>query len=370
MRIRLLIALLSIWPGAFAQSHDSLATVQDCEKLALKTITELTSLFNQNQIDSFDSVTNDLIKHCGISECTQRLVILRNIIDSKPTSASIQLYFENNFHYMYLNRMHASKMINFGYRYSAAKEYYGYIPLRHAIDSVVIKAALNLLESKSLDPDEKLICILFSDNPEGFENEMKKQEYDSSYIKQLLNQREREYSNIWGAYTIYAGMFRPLGSNDVFTLSPMIGVSFSSPLYYKVVAEFSFKFRFNINDRNFYYYAMGDTNYVNSAYSIFTGILVGYKIFESRKLIIIPKFGLGLEYVDTGLAKRNKNETDVKYDLSTVHLSVGLSVMQPVFSNCYFGLAINYHYCPYQTDKDLLSEISNNLISTEVFFRF
>ena len=51
-------------------------------------------------------------------------------------------------------------------------------------------------------------------------------------------------------------------------------------------------------------------------------MLVGYKIYESEKLIVVPKFGVGLESVSTGLSKQKKNTQDkTYYDIETLHLS-------------------------------------------------
>jgi hypothetical protein len=174
MRIILVILFFNIWINSFGQSKNSPYEILDCEQQTLKTINRLTEDFNQNQLDSFDIIINDWIKLCGISECTQRMIILKNIKDKKPSDISIQTYFENNLQRELRNRIEDSKRINFGYIYSDSKAYFGFVPLRHKIDSIVMEESLKLIKSNTLNPDEKLICTMFSLDIEGFDKEIKK----------------------------------------------------------------------------------------------------------------------------------------------------------------------------------------------------
>lgn len=371
MRIILAILFLTIWNYSFGQNIKSTEEIVDCELLTLKTINKLSSDFKLNQLDSFDLIINDWIKQCGISECTQRLIILKNIKDKKASDASIQVYFENNFHRVLRNRIEDSKRINFGYIYSDSKAYFGFVPLRHQIDSIVVEESIKLLKTNTLNPDEKLICIMFSGDIEGFDKEIKKHEYNEGYIKQYLLKDYRDNNNRWLAFSIYTGFYRPISTNDIFSNSPMFGLTFSSPLSNKLIVELGIKFRININDGSFNYYALGDTNHVNSDVSIFGGVLIGYKIYESKKIILVPKFGIGIESVGTGISEKKNNSQDKTYhDVETIHLSFGLSAMTPVFRKSYVGVGINYHFCPYQLDKNLYTKFENNLISTEIFWRF
>jgi hypothetical protein len=299
------------------------------------------------------------------------LIIFKNIKDNKPIDSAIQVYLKNNFHRELKYRIENAKRINFGYIYSGSKAYFDFVPLRHPIDSIIAEESLNLLKTNTLKPDEKLLCIMFSGDIEGFDKEIKKTEYDKSYTKQYLTKKYRERSNQIIAYTFYSGMFMPIGRHNIFSYSPIAGLTFSTPLNYKLMVELGIKFRFNINDGSFNYFALGDTNFVNSDLSIFFGGTIGYKIYESEKLILIPKVGIGLESVDTGLSEPINNSQETKeFDIETLHLSFGLSAMTPVLRRSYLGVGLNYHYCPYQWDKNLLNKFENNLLSAEVFWRF
>ncbi len=367
----LAVSFLSIWISLFGQPNSSSTEIPDCEGLTIKTINRLTEDFKNASLDSFDLVINEWVKQCGVSECTQRLIILKNIMENKPSLESIQTYYENSLQFSFTYRIESSRKINYGYIYSDSKAYFGYVPLRHPIDSIVMEKSRSLLEKNTLTPDERLICILFSGDIEGLEKEIKKREYNQTFTKQHLLSNYRNNSNRWLAFTLYSGIFRPISTNDVFSLSPMLGLTFSSPLKYKILVDLGIKIRFNTNDDSFNYYALGDTNYVNSDVSIFFGGIIGYKVYENEKLLLVPKFGIGLESVDTGISeKKNNSEEKTYHDVKTIHLSLGISAMTPVFRKSYLGFGVNYHYCPYQLDQNLLTTFDNNLISAELFWRF
>jgi len=92
---------------------------------------------------------------------------------------------------------------------------------------------------------------------------------------------------------------------------------------------------------------------------------------KRKKMILISKLGVGLESVSTGISENKNNSQDKTFhDIETINLSLGLSAITPVFKKSYIGIGINYHYCPYHLDKNLLTKFDNNLISTEIFWRF
>jgi hypothetical protein len=370
MRILLSALLLISWIHGFGQASQP-NEVKDCEIVTSQTIDRLSEDLKRQQLDSFDLIVNEWVRLCGITECTQRLIILKSIKDHQPIEAAIQLYLENNFHRELKYRIENAKRINFGYIYAHSKAYFDFVPLRHQIDSIIAEESSMLLKTNTLNPDEKLFCLMFTGDILAFDKEIKKSEYDKSFTKQLLLKNHREKSNQFIAYTLYTGMYRPLRPNSIFSNSPMIGLTFGSPLKHKLLVELGIKFRININDASFNYYALGDTNFVNSDLSVFFGGTIGYKLYESEKLILIPKIGIGLESVDTGLSEPVTNsQQGTELDIETLHLSLGLSALTPVSKRSYLGIGMNYHYCPYQWDKNLLTQFDNNLLSAEVFWRF
>ncbi|MEN8929453.1 MAG: hypothetical protein ABF242_03150 [Flavobacteriales bacterium] len=343
----------------------------DCEILSLSAANNLADKIRSKRLDSADEVINEWTNICSVSECTQRIIILNNILQKRETITEIREYFDNKFHIVLKYRINDAKKLNHGYIYNDSKSYFGFIPLRHKIDSVVQEEARKLLLKADLTLDERLICTLFMGETDKFEKDIRRNKYKDSYIKQDLVKKIRTRTNSWIATTFYTGIHSPISSPSVFGASPMFGFSFSSPLRNKFMAEVAMKFRINTNDQSFDYYANEDTNSVNSEATFFVGALFSYKIYESEKLMLFPKVGIGLEAVQTKIPDEQENSDNNSYhSIETLHLSIGFSAMTPVFNRNYLGLGINYHYSPYNSDDNLLTEINPSQISAELFFRF
>lgn len=370
MRIILILTICISSINLFGQV-DSSKQSTDCESLTEKYINQLPSIFGKNQFDKVDSILIEWNQSCDTSECSQRLTILKNILEKKESLNSIKKYFESELHMVFYDRVMDSRSRSYKDLYSDKKSYYGYVPLNHTTDSLTIAISRNLLKSDNLTPDEKLICILFTGDTDWFEIEAEKDEYDESFTKPFWIKFVRDNRL---AFIFYAGNFRPFSSNDVFTNSPMFGFSFSTPVKSKIIMEICLKFRLNMNDSSFVYQAFGTLNSVNSDLSIFFGGLFSYKLIDNERLKLLPKFGIGLEDVNTGLTSEDASRVgfsdDKEYhNIRTLHLSFGLSAMTPIFKKRYLGFEINYHYCPYGLDQNLKTHIDNNLISAELFWR-
>jgi len=377
MKITVTFLFLLFWITSFGQNNNLINQLQaprkitDCEVITLNAVDKLYGYMRTNKFDSVDYILNEWVKLCGTSEIVQRISILTTILRNQTALELVKKYIQSDYHYTQRARILNSRKDNFGYIYTGEKYYFGYVPLRHPIDSVIMYKSEEILRSKTLTPDEKLICTLFSGNLEEFDRLMKEPEYKDTFIKNYFKNRIQTYHNSWLGYIVYSGVYTPIGVNRVFNNSPYLGMTMSTPLRYKLVVELGFKFRININDQSFQYYALGTTNTVNSGASFFLGTIVGYKIFESKNLIITPKVGIGLESVSTGLyEKKDNNNNDVYYSVETMHLSAGISFMKPIFRKNYYGIEFTYHYCPYGWDKNLLTPFNNSSFSGELFFRF
>lgn len=371
MKFKFLFIILTLHLHIYGQDYKVQNGLPDCEQLTFISISKVMNDISFSNSDSLNTIMLTWVAQCGVSELVQRIMILRAIGDQKSSESLIATYFENEFHNVIKNRILDSKKINYGYIYSDAKAYFGFVPLRHPIDTILAEVAKNLLKEKNLAPDEKLVCLLFSLDTENYVNELNKKEYKNGFIKKYLQSEIRNSNNNWLGINFYTGMFRPIRSDNIFFNSPMFGLTFSSPMSNKLIIELGLKVRINIQDSSFYYTAFGSNNLVNSGNSIFGGLMASYKIFENQRLIVLPKFGIGVEVVDTGLSEQKKNSQDeTYYNVETLHLSLGISALTPVFKRSYFGIGINYHYCPYQWDKNLLTKFENHLLSAELIYRF
>ncbi len=372
MRYILTIIILTIFFNSNSQSLDS---IKPTIKSELKTITIINNFVENYAIsgfDTFDSLTKNLITTRGAIENIQRLIIIHKILKGKPSEKSINDYFTSDYHYKFISRIEDSRKIDFGYQYSSYKSYYDYIPLRHSIDSITIKEAQKLLKTDNITIDERIVCTLFSGDIKTYDKIIKKTSSKKSNLVKQLDSRRRKSRNRWIGFTIYSGAFKPIGSKKVFGTSPFWGFTISSPIAYKLIVELGIKYRLNLWDNHFDFYALDKTNNADSNSSAFLGVLIGYKIYESKNIIVLPKFGIGAETVDTGISDNENNDNSNRsyYNVETIHFSLGLTVMTPIFKTSHLGFGINYHYCPYSLEKDLYTTFNENLLSAEVFWRF
>ncbi len=343
----------------------------DCEWITADAIGQLVNSLSANNLAYFDSELDGWIKQCGVSECSQRLVILRDMLENRDSRKSIEDYFRQGFQEVFRDRVERSQEVDYGYVYTRNKGYFGYVPLNHPIDSIVLQKSEDLLKDSRLTPDERLVCTMFTGDFKAFSEKMNQREYSKGFIPGYVKQDTREDANGRAAITLYSGIYRPIGTRRIFATSPMIGVSLSSPLKNKLVGEMGIRFRFNFGDKDFDYYAKGAVNTVNSDMSFNLSLTLGYKLLESKSIIVMPKVGIGLEIVDTGLYDRNDDPNqDETYNVTTMNLSAGVTTLIPVMKNKYIGVGVNYHYCPYQWDHNLHTKFDTSAFSTEVSWRF
>lgn len=341
-----------------------------CELVSINAADIIAKKMELHEYDSVGIVIKALTILCGTTEWSQRALIINTILSKQDATEAIETYFEDDFHFVLRNRLNDSKRPDFGYIYSRNPSYFGYLPLRHPIDSITSKIASILLFSAKLNTNEKQICYLFSGDIEQFDKELYKRKNRSSFISNHIITENFNYRNHYLAFNVYTGVYKPLGSSKVFSTDPIIGLTFSSPLRFNFLVELGIKARININDKNFNYYALGDTNNVNSESSIFFGGIFGYQVYKNQKLRIIPKVGIGIESVDTGISEKKSRDETKYYDVETIHLSAGISLMVPVLKRNYIGIELNYHFTPYQLVDNLHTKFNSSAISSEIFIRF
>ncbi|MCU4173818.1 hypothetical protein [Carboxylicivirga sp. N1Y90] len=346
-------------------------SVFDCEIVTENSIILISDYLINGDLDSCDIVINRWENYCGGSEVLYRLRIYLALVQRQGIQTHVNLFFINDYSDKYLNRFYASQKNDYGNIYTENKAYFSYVPLRSKIDSILISNYTNLLEVGYLTTDEKIICLLFSGNEEAFEKKLKSAKKRESYLKQLSANNAREYKDHTMSYNLYTGFYKSIGKDNFFSYSPIIGFTFSTPLRYKLQVELGIKFRINQDSKNFDFNALGKTHNVSSDYSVFFGGLVGYKVIDKDHLKLIPKLGLGLESVSTGITEDVKNSDKKEYyDVDVPHLSLGIAALTPIFKTNYIGIELSYHYCPYHWDSSLISTFNNNLFSTELLVRF
>ncbi len=211
-----------IWGNLVGQN---VSRFQNCEIEAQVVAGKLAKMFSLNGLDSIDLVNKDIFNHCGVSEWSQRSYIVYKILKGLNADNEIVSYFENDFYQYYIRRLESSQAINFGYIYNEYKFYYGYLPLRHALDSAIFKSSANLLIDRKLSKDEELMCVLFSGDIERFEATINNYDNKESKIKQYFLKRKREEGEYSIGYNLQTSVVKPFGNQKVFNYSPEIGFS-------------------------------------------------------------------------------------------------------------------------------------------------
>ena len=334
----------------------------------------LVSQFSSQQFIDFFPIINYWIDSCGYYEPTLRSIIMEELILRNPVDLAISDYIEAGFFDIYKNRKLDAQEFNYYDFFVDNVQYYGYLPLNSKLDSVIQQRAMEWKDSTGLLPDEHLICSLFSDDYYTFENKAIKKEYKNSYIGKYIRKLYREDRDQYIGLEISTGVFGSYGLNQTLGISQILGIAFTGPLSEKWTGDFHVRFRFSYNPKEFNFFAMDQLQTVKSHTVVNLGAHVGYRILNlpiaSKKVIIIPKVGLGVDLINTGLYEQVGEEEYNYYYPISLHVKMGISAMVPFFQTSYFGLGFYYHYIPYHWDKRLRSKMDSNYLSGEIFWRF
>lgn len=357
-------------------------TLQDCEQVAKVALGKLIDIFQKNDFENLESVINTIQSTCGESEFTQRLRILRALIEKKTTGDIIADYLSKQYEEVLVMRWDYSVEEKYAQIYENNKADFDFIPLRHPIDSLIKIKSLALLNSPSynLTEQEEKIALLFADHVEEFyELHAGVAPPPPSEAKPKPAYPDKYRHGV----SVYAGAEFPLtGSDPVFKTSPTVGVLFSSRLSNPLLFEAGLKARINTrNSRAVEYMLYDEVEIIRSTASLSLGGTIGYKIFDNDKFIIAPKAGLFWELATTGLSEVSENYYDDGYDyyetrhvryfyINTMRTTLALSAMRHLSGKTYMGLEAAYHFVPYNWDNNLLTSIQPNYGSLQLFFRF
>jgi hypothetical protein len=324
-----------------------------------------------NRIYKNDSINNLLInweRSCGESEPYFRLKIIDKIKNGHNTDSLIQMYY-SNYSYTLMNRIEDSKNSEYDKIYRSDAEFYSHIPLRGNFDSLMIHLSNEILEQKSLNKDEKLICLLFSFQSDNFWNLLKKKEFKETAIYTMNQQSVDDWKGPF-TYDLILGAWQPLNSGDqVIGLNPQLGVGLGIK-YNKLHFNLVMLVRINVNDDDFSIIVGSDTIETNTDIGALVGGVVSYKIYSKDDWTIAPNIGLGWDIIETDVKKSNREEENEYYELSALNVGVGLNVMYKFGFQHTIGLGVNYHYVPYHMDDNYYTGFSTNYSTFNIFYRF
>lgn len=378
---------------------------QPCEGIMEVTLDKLTPLIDKNDYSKIEPLLNTIQASCGENEFTQRLRILRALIEKNTTGELIADYLSKNYAEDLVMRWDYSVEEEYKSIYLNNKSDFDYIPLNHPIDSLIKLKAAALLYSTSynLTEQEEAIALLFADEIDEFYETLGYEAPAAKRIKsrapqdtKIINERTDQsgqqeaqlaaqpYYKDRGGFNIYAGAEFPItGTDPLFKTNPTFGFMYSSKLSTQILYELGLKVRINTADREFDYDLDGEVETVNSGASYSIGGNLGYKLFDNTKFIIFPKVGLFWDITSTGLTEVTDGFYDPYYEdeylspssirfnsVNTMRTSLALTLMRQLIEKKYVGIELAYHYIPYNWDGSLISKIQPNYSSAQLFFRF
>ncbi len=308
---------------------------------------------------------------CGENEINSRTSILLFMAVGINQEEEVRQYFNNDYHFVFKYRMEYSESDDYQYNFWSYVTYFNYVPLRHPLDTALMVLAGKLYEKPSLQPDEKLACRLFMGDVRQFDKEVKKKANRESYIAQYNKVDKRYMATQNLGVQVFSGIYASNDEGRYLGTNASIGVGLYTPLKYRWQGNIQSRFRIMTDDNDFIFKALGDEYTVNSKLAFDFNINVMYRYFENNRVIILPKAGVGLEYIGTGIRFYDDQTDELNsYNVSTMHTNIGVMALVPVFLRNYAGIEVSYHYCPYGWSKGLISKFNNQAFTVELQFRF
>lgn len=352
----------------------------NCEQATTLFTKEITPLLQKNDFQKFDEIIHAYQENCGLSELSLRIQILRNLIEKKNTKALLSQYQENKFEQHLAQRFKEASHSDYQKIYEKNPEKFDYVPLRHPLDQLVQIKSDALLQSEDfpLLEEEESILFLFAGDIELYSQLQKER------AKELRQEKQEEIHASLNKYSgiVYLGMIGPLGAiNPIFKLNPSFGIQVMSPVQHRFFYELGVKLQINSGSRNFEYQLDESLEDINSDLSFYIGADVGFVAWQRKKIMLIPKIGLGFKSVSTGLSENTYVESSwydkyedasgmVYHNVNTMDLSFSIAGLQHLHKRKYIGLQASYHLIPYNWDKNLKTDIFSHYGSLDLIVRF
>jgi len=349
-----------------------------CENIITITVEKLPVLLKNNQYEEINNKLNTIEATCGLSEFTLRTRIIYQIINKENTKESRQKYLNNRFDQVLITRWDDSYLSDHQEIYLAYKKKYEYIPMRHAVDSLLKIKATSILNSPTythITKEEEALLYLFADNIETYLNMSEPKSVPDKRMRERIEVEQHKEKNTFG---VHLGSFIPIGENNHFGKSFTGGLSFMSPFIDDFVFDAHYKLRIHSKAPAFDFTYKDEIREVASNSSHVLAVGVGYKLLDKNRFIILPKLNLGYGIIWTGLSETvygeddegNETETRLPRNVQTLHSTLGIAIMRHFANKTYIGIESNLHLIPYKWDSRLKSSIPSKYASFEFFVRF
>lgn len=371
MRYLYLTVFFILLPFSYAFTQNT------CESLMNASLQKLPNILVKNEFSQLQTIISTLKSSCEKNELALRMEIIQQLIQKENTHTSITQYLDGKYDQLLVQRFDdaASKNANKLYKQNPKK--YQYFPLNHLVDSLLKVKAIALLQSENYMLNDKEIAVvyLFADYIDDFYKELDRKPAQRPVIDKI---REREELKNTPTIGISLGVFSPLGKNPIYGNAPTFGLSVMGPLNNSIIPELSYKLRIHNDAAPFDMKYKDEVREVAPNSSHFLNVGIGYKVYDSGRLIILPKVNTGVGFIWTGLSESyyeedeyGNEEKNISFkNINTWHNSAGIAGMLHIKRKTYIGIEANYHIIPYVWDKKLVSDIPSHYGSLEIFIRF
>ncbi len=375
MRTILGIMILLLAGQVRAQNESTLVErlhrpVADCETIAGNAHQLIADVYYDN-IDSMDYILNLWEGECGAVEPVLRLKILLDIMENSYADSNYSLYFRQ-YITKYKNRINASAMETYFNEYEKYKTYFDYVPLRSRFDRLTRGMARDMLPDQQRGTTAYLLALLFSDDLEAYERELKQPLYAGNPIREEQERREQVRYPWEIDLTLYAGMWSPTGRMaQIVDRNWNLGLLLGSPMGENYRMDYGLIFNFARNSRPFEMYVGKTYKMARAKHGLTIGLWFTREFRFENDMALDAVAGLGFGVLTTDLEKDNPAPDESKnYELNTADFSLGVNVRKRVAGNNSLGLNLSWHLVPYKWDDTLTQDIGSSFIRFNLFFRF
>ena len=348
--------------------------VINCETIATNS-QEIIGNMAKIEFDSIYEILDIWQAKCGNNEPIERMKILLNIQKNTFIDTTCKEYILE-YSRIYKNRLEATKESRVKQISDNYKGYFNYVPLGGRFDDFTKEIAQNLLKNSRLSDTEYLLCLLFSNDIERYDEALKSKKYENNFIKKCSESTINNVFNPNFSAGFSTGICLPSGRfSETFKVSPEIGASLGFQLKKTIRLDLVLIVRFPVNDKSYDIQIDGKINSVKSRTCITIGAGITKEIPIKNNFFLDINGGIGVGTMGTDLRNpnnnnANNNNTSSYYSAETVDLFTGISLRKKFKTQHSMALNLNYHFAPYNSNKILVTDIGNQFFDLTLSYRF
>ena len=344
-------------------------TVGDCDQVTALSIAEVITC-NFEQTEKLNEIAEKWLKACGPTEPAIRLKMLVEIERGTFEDSAYIPYYEweiEKFH----NRVFDSYNPAFRDIYANEYEYFNFVPLNSPFDVYTIDWALKLLDQQEKGSTEYLLCLLWSEQLEAFNEALHSQKARGSLLRKvalpyIYGINDGPVSLAIGAYN-----WHPLGvTANYFSSSPSASLVLSFDTRIPLAIDFGMDMIFPSSDpfnlRSEDSLFSTSTNFGMSFY-LGTSSIIRF----SEQLIMDLGVATGVMFFSTDVPRPSQFEEGAGfYTVDGFHARAFSGFYWKVGSKNYAGLRITYNYTSFDNDNQLQDDFGRHALLYGLVFRF